>query len=200
VIARGREYFYFQAARGTKFAGERVKLPNDPHLPEFWAALRQAQGIVGHVPTDTIAALIDAYEMAWPTLPRKLSGSTQEQYRRSLSVVRNAWGNLRADALRPWHVQALMDGLAKTPGRANNVLDGLRAMCRWANGPRELLSRDPTLGVAHFQGGEGRKPWTPEQLRVAEEFCRNATPRLCARAIHWAAHFGRGAARLDRRR
>jgi integrase len=145
-------------------------LPNDPQSPEFWQAVRQAQGIVGPVPTDTINALCDAYETAWPTLRRKLSDGTKEQYRRSLRVVRTAWGELRADALRPSHVQALMDGLASTPGKANNVLDGLRAMCRWAMGPRELLSRDPTLGVAHFEDGEGHKPWTPEQLRVADGF------------------------------
>ncbi len=57
----------------------------------------------------------------------------------------------------------------KTPGAANNLLDALRAMCRWASGPRELLSRDPTQGVAHFQQGEGHKPWTPEQLAFADE-------------------------------
>jgi integrase len=102
-------------------------------------------------------------------LPRKLSPATQEQYRRSLGVVRKAWGELRAEALGPSHVQALMEGLAAKPGSANNVLDALRAMCRWAMGPRELLSRDPTLGVAHFEGGEGHKPWTPEQLRIADQ-------------------------------
>lgn len=36
-------------------------------------------------------------------------------------------------------------------------------------GPRELLFRDPTLGVAHFADGEGHKPWTPEHLRIADE-------------------------------
>jgi integrase len=169
VVSRGREYFYYQAGRGTPHVGPRVTLPNDPRSPEFWQAIRQAQGIVGPVPTDTINALADAYETAWPTLPRKLSDATQEQYRRSLRVVRNAWGDLRADALRPSHVQALMDGLAMTPGKGNNVLDALRAMCRWAMGPRELLSRDPTLGVAHFEDGEGHKPWTPEQLKIADE-------------------------------
>jgi integrase len=169
VVSRGREYFYYQAGRGTPHVGPRMPLPNDPHSPEFWQAIRQAQGIVGPVPTDTINALADAYETAWPTLPRKLSDGTKEQYQRSLRVVRNAWGNLRADALRPSHVQALMDGLALTPGKANNVLDALRAMCRWAMGPRELLARDPTLGVARFEQGEGHKPWTPEQLKIADE-------------------------------
>ena len=169
VVSRSREYFYFQIGRGTSQQGPRIALPNDPHSPEFWNALRQAQGIVGPVPADTINALADAYETAWPKLPRKLSDATKEQYRRSLRVVRKAWGDLRADTLRPSHVQALMEGLAETPGKANNVLDALRAMCRWAMGPRELLPRDPTLGVVHFEDGEGHKPWTPEQLRTADE-------------------------------
>ena len=46
--------------RGTDHAGPRVRLPDDPHSPEFWNAVRQAQGIVGPVPTGTINALADA--------------------------------------------------------------------------------------------------------------------------------------------
>lgn len=85
-------------------------------------------------------------------------------------MVREAWGNLPAEHLRPSHVQALMDKIgADKPGRANNVLDALRSMCRWAMGPRELLSRDPSQGVAKFSAGEGHKPWTPEQLRYADQ-------------------------------
>jgi hypothetical protein len=99
VVSRGREYFYYQTGRGTDHVGERLKLPNDPQSPEFWQAVRQAQGIVGPVPTDTIGALIDAYEAAWPGLPRKLADSTKEQYRRSLRVVRKAWGDLQAESL-----------------------------------------------------------------------------------------------------
>jgi integrase len=66
-------------------------------------------------------------------------------------------------------VQALIDKVgAEKPGRANNILDALRAMCRWAMGPRELLDRDPTHGVARFKSGEGHKPWTDEQLAFAD--------------------------------
>ncbi|WP_246684125.1 MULTISPECIES: integrase [unclassified Mesorhizobium] len=176
VISRGREYFYYQSGRGTDHVGERIKLPSDPHSPEFWVAVRQAQGLVGPVATGSIGALIDAYEAAWPGLPRKLADSTREKYRQSLKAVREAWGELQADSLRPSHVQALVETIgAGKPGSANNVLDALRAMCRWACGPRELLSRDPTQGVAHFEGGEGHKPWTPEQLEWAD---RNLTGML----------------------
>jgi len=140
-----------------------------PHSPEFWVAVRQAQGIAGPVAADTVGALIDTYETSWPGLPRKLSDGTKEKYRYSLRVVRDAWGNLPAEQLRPSHVQALVERIgAEKPGTANNVLDALRAMCRWACGPRELLSRDPTHGVAHFDKGEGHKPWTPEQLAFAD--------------------------------
>jgi hypothetical protein len=170
IVSRGREYFYYQSGRGTDHIGERIKLPNDPHSPEFWQAVRQAQGIVGPVPTDTIGALIDAYETAWPGLPRKLAPSTQEQYRRSLKVVRSTWGELPAASLRPAHVQALIEKIGGTrPGAANNVLDALKAMCRWAMGPRELLARDPTQGVVRFEEGEGHKPWTPAQLDFADK-------------------------------
>src|SRR5262245_40310710 len=89
VTARGREYFYFQLGRGTKFAGDRIKLPNDPHSAEFWTALRQAQGISTHaVPTDTVAALIDAFEADWPKLRRKITPSTQDQYQRQFRKAR----------------------------------------------------------------------------------------------------------------
>ena len=170
VVSRGREYFYFQAGRGTTHAGPRIKLPSDPTSPEFWNAIRQAQGVVGPVATDTINALIDAYETAWPNLPRKLTKGTQDQYRRHLKHIRKAWGDLPVASLRPSHVQALIEKIgADRPGTANNTLDALRAMCRWAMGPRELLGHDPTQGVSHFDKGEGHRPWTPAQLKIADE-------------------------------
>jgi len=132
--------------------------------------VRQAQGIVGPPTTDTIGALIDAYEAAWPALPRKLSDGTRKQYRRHLKYPRAAWGDLPAASLRPSHVQALIESIGATrPGTANNTLDALRAVCRWAMGPRELLERDPTLGVRHFDKGAGHKPWTPDQVTFATE-------------------------------
>ena len=61
IISRGREYFYFQPGRGTKFPGERIRLPDDPHTPEFWVAIRQAQGATAGARVDTFNALIDSY-------------------------------------------------------------------------------------------------------------------------------------------
>lgn len=61
VTSKGKNYFYFQEGRGTPHAGPRIRLPDDPHSPAFWAAVQQAQGIVDAVPTDTIGGLIEAY-------------------------------------------------------------------------------------------------------------------------------------------
>jgi len=170
VASRGREYFYYQVGRGTAHEGPRIRLPDDPQTPEFWHAVRQAQGPDGPTPTDTVGALIDAYISAWPTLQRPLKSSTQEQYRRHLRPIGEAWGNLPAHALSPKHVDALVRRIgAAKPGKANNVLDALRAMCRWANGPVELLAHDPTRGVHRFPKGDGHKPWTEEQLAYADK-------------------------------
>ncbi|MBB94671.1 MAG: integrase [Rhodobacteraceae bacterium] len=169
VVSRGREYYYYQEGRGTPQAGERIRLPNDPQTPEFWHAVRQAQGVTGPTPTGTIGALIDAYEVAWPTLQRPLSEGTRKQYRRHLKLVRAAWGDLQADQLRPRHVDALIRKIgAEKPGTANNVLSALRAMVGWATGPVELLHHNPTQGVQAFGKGEGHVPWSSEQMEFAE--------------------------------
>ena len=173
VVSRGREYFYYQEGRGTQNPGQRIRLPNDPQTPEFWNAVRQAQGAFGPTPTDTVGALIDAFEVSWGTRQRKITKGTQDQYRRNLRPARSAWGDLPARELRPKHVDALIRKIgADKPGAANNVLDAIKAMVAWANGPIELMTHDPTQGVERFAKGEGHRPWTPEQLAFAEEnFC-----------------------------
>jgi integrase len=168
VISRSREYFYYQSGRGTSRQGPRIRLPSDPHSPEFWAALRQAQGIIGSVATDTVNALIDAYITAWPTLPAKITASTQYQYRRWLKIPRDAWGELKYDGLRPMHTRAMMGTLAATPSKANNFLGAMRALSGWAlvNGH---IARSLVEGVKPFETKGGHKPWSVEQIRAIDK-------------------------------
>lgn len=162
VKSRGRDYFYYQEGRGTPHVGARVRLPDDPQSPEFWSALRQAQGAFGSTPTDTFGALADAFELSWDTRQRKISAGTRKQYRRYLKPARKAWGDLPAGELRPRHVDGLIQKIVSDrPGAANNVLDALKALVVWANGPVELLSHDPTRGVRRFPKGAGHRPWCP---------------------------------------
>jgi hypothetical protein len=60
-VSRGREFFYFQAGRGTSAEGPRIRLPDDPHKPEFWTALRTAQGKSNVEADNTVNGAIDGY-------------------------------------------------------------------------------------------------------------------------------------------
>lgn len=181
VTSRGREYFYFQEGRNTDRQGPRIRLPNDPHSPEFWNAIRQAQGLTGAVPTDTVGALIDAY-LASPALA-KLATDSQALYRRSLKIAATAWGSLPAAGLRPSHVQAMMDQLGATPAKANNFLGAMRTLSSWGR-VREHLDQSLTDGVKPYEADDGHKPWTPEQIRCAHERLTGAVRRGVLLALY----------------
>jgi hypothetical protein len=165
VISRGREYFYFQAGRGTAHEGPRVRLPNDPHIPEFWEAIRTAQGLPS-ASKDTINALIDLY-LASPSFTGR-SESTRYLYLSMIKIVRAAWGPLSVSALQPHHVQKMMDGFASVPGKANNFLVIMKVLQKFGR-PRNLMPHSVTEGVKPYAMNGGHKPWTPEQLRAADK-------------------------------
>lgn len=165
VVSRGREYFYYQPGRGTAAAGKRVALPSDPRSPEFWVALRAAQGGMS-VDVPTVAAVIDQFLTS--SAFKGVSAGTQDQYQRALRYIRTAWGELPAAGVRPVHAHALMDDLSETPGKANNVLSALRALSTWAIG-RDLIATEWTKGVKANRPTQGHKPWTDEQIAAAHE-------------------------------
>lgn len=165
VVARGKEYFYWQPGRGTDHPGERIRLPNDPQSPEFWNAIRQAQGVTGAVPVDTFGAVLDGY-LEYIKTSGTITEGTIDQYERALRLARKAWGNLQAKGLRPVHVQAVMDGLAATPGKANNFLSAMRALSTWAR-VRDHVEHSLTEGVKPYAKNTGHKPWTPKQIEAA---------------------------------
>jgi hypothetical protein len=165
VVSRGREYFYFQLGRGTSAQGPRLPLPKDPHDPAFWIAIREAQGSQGIPQVTTFGAVCDLYETS-PHFAR-LSQGTKEQYGRALRIARTAWADLPAEGLRPVHVRALLDELAKTPGTANTVLGTLRALSAWGR-ERDLFKHSITEGVKPYSKEGGHRPWTAKQLDAAE--------------------------------
>ena len=165
VTARGREYHYFQLGRGGPMPGPRTRLPDDPTSPQFWQAIRAAQGTASIVRADTVGAMIDAYE----TSPHfdKLTEGSKDQYRRALRLAREAWGNEPVAGLRPVHVVTVMDGLADLPGKANTFLGTMRALSKWARGHDYILN-SLTEGVSRYPTTGGHKPWTPTQMKAVE--------------------------------
>jgi integrase len=166
VVARGREYFYWQPGRGTQHAAPRVRLPDDPQQPDFWAALRQAQGIATGPHRMTVGDVLDAYLTSPKFL--KLSKGSQEQYRGQARVVRLAWDKTPADAMKPRHVREVVEGLSDTPGKANNFLSFMRALSAFGV-VREHFPASITAGVEPYAKEGGHKPWTDKQIAAAHE-------------------------------
>lgn len=165
VVSRGKEYYYWQPGRGTKGAPKAKPLPRDPTTPEFWIALREAQGI-GVAQEETFTHVCDLYEAS--TRFAKLTEGTKDQYRRGLRTARKAWGELPAQGLRSSHVLAMMDKLATKPGKANTFLGVMRALSAWGM-PRNKFAASLTEGVEPFPKEGGHKPWTAEQIKAAHD-------------------------------
>lgn len=164
VVSRGREFFYFQAGRGTSAEGPRIRLPDDPHAPEFWTALRAAQGKSETAVDDTVNGAIDGYLTASKD---RVGEETLYNYGRSLDIARKAWGNLPIAGVRPAHVLQLMTGLASTPGKANNFLSAMKLLSGWAI-TQDLISQSLVEGVKAYKLTGGHKPWTPAQIAAAK--------------------------------
>jgi integrase len=165
VVSRGKEYFYFQKGRGTKDAGPRTGLPNDPHSPAFWKAVREAQGHSGVEVVGTVNAAIDGYlESAASTVGEE----TLYNYGRSLSIARAAWGPLPIAGVRPAHVLKVMEGLSSTPGKANNFLSAMKLLSGWAR-TQDLIDKSMVEGVKAYKLTGGHKPWTAEQIAAAKK-------------------------------
>jgi integrase len=131
------------------------------------------------------AAVIRAF-MASPKF-QGYSPATREVWGRELRLAErpNTLGAISVNILRPALVQAFMDGMADRPGKQAAALAALRQVERWAI-VRDLLPQPITMGVEVVQSHDGHKPWTDEQVRLAET---QARPEL-ARVVTLAANTG----------
>lgn len=166
VPSRGRVYFYHQQGRGTASPGPRTRLPDDPQSPEFWEAVRQAEGATGIAAPDSVGSLIDRYMLS--SAYGDLAETSKEQYDRALATARTAWGNLPLHGLRPVHVQAILDGLAAKRATANIFLSVMRKLASWGRA-RDIVHQNFTDGLMPHKTGGGHKPWTEAQILAAHE-------------------------------
>jgi predicted transcriptional regulator len=147
VVSRGRECLYFQAGRGTNHPGERIKLPSDTQVAGVLAGRAAGSGL--HRATADLyrqrAGLADAAAQAEP--------ATKEQYRRSLRVVRTAWGDVKAEALRKDHPEladAVWHGF-----RANAVIHLRQSGYSFAH-ISDMIGMSPSM-VEHYSQYADRK-------------------------------------------
>lgn len=117
----------------------------------------------------------------------KYARATQEVWGRELRLAENPdhLGSVSVFELRPSLVQAYIDGMADRPGKQAAALGALRQLERWAI-VRDLLPFPITTGIEYERSHDGHKPWTDEQVGIAEREAR----RELSRVITLAANTG----------
>lgn len=123
------------------------------------------------------------------------SPSTKETWSRELRLVEEILGPLSVFEIRPALVQRFMDGMSDRPGKQAASLAALRQVEKYAI-VRDLLPYPITTGVEFEHSTDGHKPWTDEQVTVAEQHAR---PDL-ARVVTLAANTGQRGSDLVRMR
>ncbi|MDF2994641.1 MAG: putative phage integrase [Xanthobacteraceae bacterium] len=159
VRARGKVYYYWQPGRGTKAAGARLRLPDDPHSPEFWQALRAHGAEASRYAKGTVGDLVERYRISQDFLG--LAESTRTTYAVHLDRFANkaAWGDLRVKDLKPAGVMAARDAMAETPVMANHMLSFGGTLWGWAI-PLGLAEIDPFEHVKPLRVEDrGHVPW-----------------------------------------
>jgi integrase len=137
------------------------------------------------ITNECFAAVVRAF-MASPKF-QGYSPATREVWGRELRLAErpDTLGAISVNIIRPALVQAFMDGMSDRPGKQTAALAALRQLERWAI-VRDLLPQPITLGVEVGHSHDGHRPWTDEQVRLAET---NARPEL-AKVVTLGANTG----------
>ena len=185
VVAKRREYFYFQLGRGTRAPGPRIPLPLDPQSIAFWQAYRNAVGQAEELAgSRTFNDLIAAYRIS-PEFRGK-AVATQRDYERYLNILKKAWGPLLVSGVRPKHVLKLRDAFTTTPAAANMLVSIAKLLINWGL-PREFCESNPCIAIPRLDTEDnGARPWPAWAFDLIE--CH--APQAMRRAVSLARYTG----------
>lgn len=150
----------------------------------------------GGIAKGSFAALLRAFQ--GPANPRwaRYEDSTRTTWGRELRFAErpDTLGAVSVHEIRPALVQAFLDGMAGRPGKQRAALAALKQVEKWAL-VRDLLPRPITTGVEpEARSDEGHRPWSDDQVALAEAHAR---PDI-ARMITLAANTGQRGSDLVR--
>lgn len=169
VIARGRDYWYFDTGT-TNAKGKPIykRLPNlkDPSFgasyASFVAGRTRRANVADYM---TVAKLIDLYENS-PKFA-SLSVGTQRNYSIHLRKIETLVGKAPVDELEPRDVTRMMDELSRTPGTANMILSVTGALYKWGRQRHHVQKHvNPIQDIAPFEMGS-HEPWPENVLQDA---------------------------------
>lgn len=189
----GKVRYYWHPRRGTPHAGPRIRLPDDPHTAEFWAALAKARsGTREHheraaAPPRLIRHMVDAY-FASPNFAEK-AATTQREYLRDLREFQDELGQMVPDDLKPFHLARLRDNLAETPAKANKTLKVIGALYSWGREQGWVLGANPASGISKLEVGE-HQPWPQEALDAIPDALPPDLARCCMLGLYTGQRLG----------
>ena len=169
VISKGKPYYYFAPRRGTAAAGERIRLPDDPQSPSFWAEYARLSGLPVELPTPrsgTFDVLLKDYR-ASPEFAQK-ADRTKILNERHMRLIAQAWGPLQVRGLKPKHVLQLRNSLADRPRMADQVVSLLSAIIGWGV-PRDYADANPCREIRKLSKSDGYAPWSWADIEHARQ-------------------------------
>jgi integrase len=150
-----KDFYYYQAHRGTPLAGPRIRLPDDPAGPEFWGALRAAQG--RRTARGGFTLMVEAYEGSPAFLA--LRDSTRREYTRYLREWQRAFGQFDPAAILPRHVATWRDKRAAvSASAADAAVAALRAIYTFGV-ERGFSTANPATGIRRVAKAKPYEPW-----------------------------------------
>jgi integrase len=188
----GKIRYYYQYRRGKPDAGPRNRLPDNPHSPEFWAALNRHRYAeqAGTSPSTGLRKTIERMVADYIASPHfnSLAASTRREYVRYLQMISEGIGNEHPDALEPHDVARIRDNIGiEKPGKANAMVRVIGALFVWGR-ERGWCKMNPADGIKKLRGGEWQ-PWTPFALAAIDKL-RPDIAFACRVALHTGQRMG----------
>lgn len=150
----------------------KITLTVGPDDPDFAAQYDAARKGIKPIPKaaeapipKSLSWLMDRYEaaMAAKVDAGQMAAGTAKQRAAFYARLRVAHGTKDMMIPRP-HLIQIRDGLAGTPGAADNMVKALRAMFAWAK-ECGLLQDNPAEGISKINRGKGAVPWSIDDLQ-----------------------------------
>lgn len=151
----GTVHYYYHRHRGTARAEKPVRIHGDPSSAGFWREYEAIVAASRPAKAGGIAAMIDAYIAA----PRfaALAASTQREYRRYMTTLRDAIGGFDPDDVAPRDIATFRDEMGKTPAKANAYIRAIAALYDWGK-ERGFARSNPATGITKLRIGT-HAPW-----------------------------------------
>ncbi len=159
--------YYWAPGRGTKRAGQRVKIPYEPREPEFWAMAKRLESGETGPAKGTFEALIADYRGSpgWGCL----RPATKADYEIYLDRILKAAGDRQVAELTKPAIYDWRNRMASTPVAANHQLSILQTIVEFAveSGYRD---DNPVIGIRKLRiATKSARPWPENGYRFVLE-------------------------------